>query len=143
MTRRTPRRAFSRYSLAMRALIVGLSLLAGCSFGPHGDGGHPQQCSGDGVLLIAWTLHGQAPSTTACSGIDHLEVDISPLDCGAFAIAPVPCELTRFRYDGFPDGAARVGVSALDANGNLIASGIVDVELSGSVPATPAPLDIQ
>ena len=126
----------------MRALLVGLSLLAGCSFGPHGDNGHQPQCFGDGVLFISWTLHGQPPSATSCSGIDHLEVDIG-LSCDSVAIAPVDCQLTRFRYDGFPEGAARVGVSALDATGTLLASGIADVELAGTPPATPVPIDIQ
>jgi hypothetical protein len=134
-------RAFSRYSLRMRALIVGLSLLAGCSFGPHGQ--QPQPCGGDGVLLISWTMRGQAPSATSCSGIDHLEVDIAPLDCDAVAIAPVSCQLTRFRYDGFPEGPARIGVSALDATGTLVASGIVDVELTGTAPSSPVPIDMQ
>jgi hypothetical protein len=100
-------------------------------------------CDGaeDGVLVLAWTIRGAAPAAASCSGIDHLEVDLASAACDV-SIEPVPCALAHWRYDHLPDGDDQITVNAFDAQGNVTASGAVEVSLSSAVPS-PAPVDLR
>jgi len=103
----------------------------------RGDG-----CDGpqDGVLVLAWTVRGATPAAASCSGIDHLEVDLSSAACDV-SIEPIPCALTHWRYDNLPDGDDQITLNAFDARGNVVASGVVEVSLTSAVPS-PAPIDL-
>jgi hypothetical protein len=130
-------------------VLLGLAVCGGCGniaapgFGNPSISRRGSGCDGpqDAVLVLAWTLRGAAPTATSCSGIDHLEVDLASAACDV-SIEPVPCALAHWRYDNLPGGDDQVTVNALDANGNLTASGVVDVSLSSSVPS-PAPIDLR
>jgi len=104
----------------------------------RGDG-----CDGaqDGVLVLAWTIRGAAPTAASCAGIDHLEVDLSSAACNV-GIEPIPCALDHWRYDHLPDGDDQISVTALDGDGNPTAAGVVEVSLNSSVPS-PAPIDLR
>jgi hypothetical protein len=121
-----------------------LALLAGCDSGNVLLARHHGTCNtpGDGVLLLAWTIRGAAPSTASCAGIDHLTVDVENAQCGV-TIEPVPCGLDRWRYDNLYEGPVTVVVSALNSNGLTVASGSTAVDLTSSVPGSPAMLDLQ
>ncbi len=117
--------------------------LLGCSGGYHQpdyrtDPGTPGDF-GDGKLLIAWTIGGQPPTQAACAGVDHL---VLALDNGyeQVEISPIPCLLTRFRYDGLPSGDATLSLTAYDASGCIAMAGSADGFLSATLPADPSPV---
>jgi hypothetical protein len=57
-------------------------------------------------------------------------------------ISPVPCALTRFRYDQLPDGPGTVTLNAVDGHGRQVGSGTAQVYLTAAVPAAPVTLAI-
>src|SRR5579871_3329665 len=118
-------------------LALPLILVAGCwSDGPTQSQVDPnsQQTFGDAKLLIDWTIGGQAPSTTLCATVDHLALY---LDNGTqqVEISPIPCNLTRFRYDGMPDGAAQIELDAFDANNCRVSAGSAQDDLTSTLPS--------
>jgi hypothetical protein len=125
-----------------RLLLLGL--LAGCDSGNVLLARHHGSCStlSDGVLSLAWTIRGAAPTATSCAGIDRLSVDVENTQCGV-TIEPVPCALDHWRYDNLYEGPVTAVVSAIGTNGLTIASGSVDTQLTSVVPASPATLDLQ
>jgi hypothetical protein len=130
----------------MRVLVV--LFLAGCGAPGFGSpmltrrGGSACGENPDGIVLLGWTIRGAAPTATSCQGIDHLSVDIDAGGCGA-TIAPVPCALDRWRYDNLPEGSVVATVSALDSNGRTVATGSAQLNLTASVPASPAAIDLK
>jgi hypothetical protein len=58
-------------------------------------------------------------------------------------IEPVPCDVSKWRYDGLPRGPAQIIVTALDAGGNALLQGGVNALLEPSVPPTPSALDLR
>jgi hypothetical protein len=99
-------------------------------------------CGNDGVMLLAWTVRGQAPSSTSCAGIDTLQL-ILDSDCDQVEIEPIPCALARFRYDGLPTGAGDVVVQGVDQQKRVVVQGEAMVNLTSAVPATPTPLSLE
>ena len=127
------------------ALLVAPLLGGGC-FGVDtsepgtSSGGAPVATGshGDGKLFIRWTLGGMPPSDATCAGVDHLELTLVYLD-QTVTIAPIPCSLTRFRYDTLPVGVATLELDALDAQGCRMARGVVPDTLGATVPDSPQP----
>jgi hypothetical protein len=128
-------------SLAAAALAIGLGA-CGDLTGPGGapPSAGPSAPIGDAKVLIDWTLGGAAPSAAGCAAVDHLQL-VLVSDVDQVGIAPIPCTLTRFRYDNLPGGANTVQLFALDAAGcQLAQSPPVSVTLSATLPATPTRL---
>jgi hypothetical protein len=132
-----------------RSFAVAASLalaLGGCGFG-DGSGGtyddgttHYTGPAGGAKLLIAWTLDGAEPSATACAGIDHLVLGLSYAG-ESVAISPIPCDLTRFRYDGLPEGHAVLSLGAYDRDERCLLANASDIAiLSAALPDEPAPV---
>jgi hypothetical protein len=98
---------------------------------------------GDGRILIDWTIGAQPPSATACAGVDHLVLLLAYDDGQQVQIAPVPCTLTRFRYDYLPVGGGAVQLVALDGpddnNACIISEGMARIDVSATLPAQPTP----
>jgi hypothetical protein len=121
-------------------LLPAVAVLLGACFPTAGPGGGPVATgpAGSARLLINWTINGAAPSETACKGIDHLELLV---DDGArgVTISPVPCALTRFRFDNMPEGQVLLRLDALDGAKCVVASGSAAAELSEQLPPSPAP----
>jgi hypothetical protein len=112
-------------------------LLGAC--GPPDTGSGTQGPLGDGRLLIAWTIGGQPASATACAGIDHLTLALFADTYGEVDIEPVPCSLTKFRYDALPEGSGVVRLDAIDASGCYVGSGASYITVSPTLPASPDP----
>jgi len=122
------------------ACAAGLGLAGGGGCG--GDVSRSDACTGDASLFISWSF-GTEPLATACAarGVDHLEVSVE--NSCVVTISPVPCALDRFRYDKQLAGGAVIGVVALDARGNLLASGRVATTLGPTIPSTPVPITLR
>ncbi len=123
------------------AILIGLTLV-GCGKLPQQQPHFSCNAPQDGIVLISWTVRGAAPSSTSCAGIDHLVVEFDTQACGGGSIEPVPCDLTKWRYDDLPRGPAQILVTAVDANGNATLQGGVNVILEPSVPPTPSTLNL-
>jgi hypothetical protein len=126
--------------------LAAAGFFAACGGGASSGGPQPvrtEPClqAQDGILSLSWTVDGQAPTSSACAGIDHLELFLSTSGCDV-EISPVPCTLDRFRYDQLPDGPAAVMLDAVDGNGRAVGSGTAQVDLTATVPAAPVPLAI-
>ncbi len=134
----------SCYAERMRTWIafVALSLSACQGFGDHHSSS--SLCDTSGVLFINWTFAGKAPSATACTGIDHLTVSISPDDyhCNAVTISPLVCELTRFRYDNVPRGISHLDLTSFDANGLAVSQGSTPANLTTD-PSNTVAIDLR
>ena len=121
-------------------LLVSLALSVGCG-GRHASfTGMPgsDAALGTGKILIDWTLGGDPPSKAACAAIDHLDLNLAS-GWGEITISPVPCTLTRFRYDGLPDGPGTLTMNAYDPRGCAIARGSVDLTVGDTLPGAPSP----
>ena len=137
-----PRRVFTI------ALPLAVTLACGCSSPDGGDmpqagAGPHEQTSGNvagtgGKIFVEWTLGGAAPSAASCTGVDHIELALLYAQ-GYVTIAPIPCTLTRFRYDALPEGDADLRLDAVDTQGCLLQRGDAPVTLTETVPATPSP----
>jgi hypothetical protein len=125
----------------VRSLAIAL-VCVGCSTGGpvEHSGFIPPECGQNGVVSLAITIRGQAPSPTTCAGLDHLVVTLH--GCYDVDISPVPC-IDKFRYDHLPEGAVTVEVDGFDANGFTRVSGIVDDDLATTPPDTPTPINLQ
>jgi hypothetical protein len=104
----------------------------------HGSCGVPT----DGIIFLSWTIRGAAPSTASCQGIDQLSITIDGDRCSA-TIAPVPCTLDRWRYDGLTEGLVTATVTALSVNGSTVAEGQVTAQLDNVVPSSPTAVDLR
>lgn len=131
------------------AFVASLALfVGGCGFGDgfggSGDsdeGTHYSGPTGGGKLLIAWTLDGAPPSDATCAAIDHLVLGLDYDDGSRVAISPIPCSLTRFRYDGLPAGHATLSLGAYDSTERcLLAQARAPLTLSTILPDAPAPV---
>jgi hypothetical protein len=126
------------------APLVALAF-AGCFGGDGSFGSSPPPPSGGGLngsgkLLIAWTVGGAAPAAPSCAGIDHLVLDLDYGPAGSAEISPIPCDLTRFRYDTLPEGAVTLQLSAVDPRGCQVAVGSADDQISATLPSQPNPV---
>ncbi len=120
-------------------LLMTLALGAACTIDP-GPGPPPQQqvAQGPGILLVDWTIGGAAPTAAACSGVDHLDLElVAGLE--DVVIHPIPCALTRLRYDHLPDGPGTLTIHAIDASDCEVASGSADLVIGDTLPAAPSP----
>jgi hypothetical protein len=134
-----------RRLLLLIPLLLLVGPLYGCGVGGgtmlvrHGGG----NCgSFDGIISLAWTIHSAPATAMSCVAVDHLSIDVESGDCGA-TISPVPCALDKWIYANLPDGSVTATVTALDRNGATLASGYTVVNLTGTIPSSPAPLDLE
>jgi hypothetical protein len=126
------------------SLLVIVVTLAACGEPTlHSSGFNHCNVPQDGILLLQWTVHGAPPSATSCAGIDHLVLDFETESCGSGTIEPVPCTLTKFRYDDLPEGQAAITLTAVDAQGNPVARGSTQFDLEPNASAAPATLDVR
>jgi hypothetical protein len=116
--------------------LVGLAIGAGC--GGLTPSASQSYVPGQGIVLLDWTIGGQPPSATACAGVDHLDLHVN-IGSGGVIIEPIPCTLTRLRYDHLPDGPGTVDVNAYDATGCIVSAGSADIVIGDTVPAAPSP----
>src|SRR4051812_19520790 len=70
----------------------------------------------NGRFLIDWTIGGLPASADACSGVDHLVLALYSDDGRDITIEPIPCSLTRMRYDQLPDGPGTLRLDGIDAS---------------------------
>jgi hypothetical protein len=125
---------------AMRNLMLLVILAAGCGSAPGFGNPHVVEngggCSGaqEGIIVLAWTIRGAAPTATTCTGM--LSLDLEFADCGV-TIEPIPCALDHWRYDHLPEGVATATLSSSGV------SGTATVDLSSSVPSSPTAIDLQ
>src|SRR5438128_2312997 len=105
------------------AALVVIPLLAGCAppVESGSDGPPHVELSGSvagtgGKVFIQWTLGGAAPSEESCAGVDHLTLSLFYAQ-GRVTIAPIPCTIGRFRYDGLPTGSADLRLDGIDDTG--------------------------
>jgi hypothetical protein len=101
-----------------------------------------------GKLLLLWTVRGQPATATSCSGIASLDLVMTPDGCGGgnYEIEPIePCARNgvAWRYDNLPVGASTLSLAARDAAGHDILAGTARVTLTPSLPADPAPIDLE
>src|SRR5579883_1415903 len=134
------------FARGLFATVLAAASSGGCWGGTStGDGAQPQAQSngapvaGDGKLFIDWTLGGAPPSTASCARVDHLQLTLAYSDGSGVDIAPIPCTLTRFRYDNLPEGDATVEIDALDGSGCPVATGQAALHLAPTIPAAPSP----
>ncbi|MSP63070.1 MAG: hypothetical protein EXR72_22580 [Myxococcales bacterium] len=128
-----------------RFLLVPLAFLLdpGC-FGGDGptqyrvDPGAGSGQLGAGKIFIQWTLAGQPPSPAACTGVDHLDVRLET-STAQVTISPVPCTLTRFRFDGMPEGPGNLLITGFDASGCRVTSGAARLTVVTTQPTDPSP----
>jgi hypothetical protein len=120
------------------------SLAAGCGSGPPPpertvvDPAMPDATQGTGKIFVDWTLAGRAPSDASCTGIDHLTLLLT-YDTRQVEIAPIPCTLTRFRYDTLPEGLATIEIDGLDTSGCTTTAGVTDIDVTNTLPPMPQP----
>jgi hypothetical protein len=101
----------------------------------------------DGKLLLLWTVRGQPATATSCNGIASLDLVLNPDGCaGSYEIEPIePCSRdgVAWRYDNLPIGASTLSLAARDASGHDVLTGTTRVTLTPSLPAEPAPIDLE
>jgi hypothetical protein len=94
---------------------------------------------GNGRILITWTVDGATPSVASCGTVDHLSLALR-FDTGEQAgIEPIPCDLARFRYDGFPTGTAHLTLTASGVGGCATTSATADAAVMQALPPQPSP----
>lgn len=122
-------------------LLLACAALVGCG---GGGGAHPVCPATDGVVLLSWTVRGQAVTdAAACNGIDHMVLELDTT-CGAVEIEPIPCASgVRWRYDQLPEGNATAALYAVDARNDVLGSGVGIVTITPTVPDAPTPVDVQ
>lgn len=127
-----------------RWLLAGLALLAvgaGC-FGDLASpqpGPAPQRATGEGKILVRWTVAGKPASAEVCAGIDHLSLTLVGVTTEA-RIEPIPCGLDRFRFDRLPEGPASLRLRALDAKSCVLAEARAAVDIGRTLPLEPSPV---
>jgi hypothetical protein len=121
------------------ALATLLLLAVGCG----GGGNHGPSCpSSHGIVLLSWTIRGQATTTQTCSAIDHLTLSMNT-GCGQLSIDPIPCiQGAHWEYDNLPEGNAGVILDAVDARGAVRAEGFGSTQLTTQKPSAPTPIDL-
>ena len=122
-------------------LLVAVVTLAGC--GLPGPTSSTRRCRApsDGIVSLSWTINAAPPDTISCAGIDQLEMRLDVAGCEAH-IAPVPCAIDKWRYDGLPEGSGSVELVAYDAGGRSLGSGRALIEVGPTLPAAPTRIDI-
>ena len=144
MPPRTSPRTLARMK---RPLLIALACLSlgGCIFGNSGSGDdtslqpNPMSTgpSGSGIILIDWTIHGTTPTAMSCTGVDHIELGLTYDDGSSVGIAPIPCTLTRLRYDHLPTGGGTLVLRAVDAGGCDLSVGQSSIDVTPALPSTP------
>ena len=127
----------------MRAIFACALVLAACGsshVNPGGPFGCPERS--DGIILLDWTVDGQAPSMTSCAGIAKMSLFLDNQFCGEVEIDPVPCALDKFRYDTLPEGPAEVLLQGFDSRGVIKVQGTAMVTLTATLPAKPTPVSL-
>jgi hypothetical protein len=116
-----------------------LALAVACS--SNGNGVH-HSCPQQGIMLLSWTLGGQAVTPQTCSSIDHMTLTMDT-NCGRISIDPIPCiQGAHWEYDGLPEGPVGIVLDAVDARGVVKAEGFAETTLTMQKPPVPAPVDL-
>ncbi len=124
------------FARGLFATVLAAASSGGCWGGTStGDGAQPQAQS-NGAPVAG---DGAPPSTASCARVDHLQLTLAYSDGSGVDIAPIPCTLTRFRYDNLPEGDATVEIDALDGSGCPVATGQAALHLAPTIPAAPSP----
>ncbi len=90
----------------------------------------------DGVISIRWTIDGAAPSAMSCSGIARLQLRVTS-SCNDGVISPIPCDLSKLRFDQQPEGDLSLLLEAIGPSEELIASGSASYYARSTVPSAP------
>ena len=124
--------------------ILGLGVAAvGCGSSGGGTGGNGSHPSSSGVLWLSWTVNGQAVSDTSCKDVDHLVLTMNTPE-GSVEIEPIPClRGLGWEYDGLPEGNNVVILDAYNSGNEVTLEGVADVPVTGTKPASPAPVALQ
>jgi hypothetical protein len=131
----------------LACLLAGAALVvAGCGLEPgqQGYGAQaptpPVAAPGNARFLIAWTIAGAAPTEALCARVAHLKLGMVFADGASGSIEPIPCNLNRLRYDGFPEGSLQFDLAAYDAAGCRLSRGGASARISATLPAAPSPV---
>lgn len=132
----TMKTSSQRWLAALAFLSLGGLGLGGCGAGSYGQG------QNSGTILIAWTLNGQPASQTACSRVDHVDMTFQDSAGGLLTVSPIPCTLTRFRYEKLSVGNAALRIRAFGdgAENCELGEGIVRLQVSDTPPDSPSPV---
>jgi hypothetical protein len=117
-----------------------LLIIAGCGGAPTQPMfvRDPGACSGNGIILLAWTLDGHPPVDAACAGVDHLVLTVQPDSCAGGRISPIPCTAgDHWRYEELPEGPATLTLETVETSGRSSATASMRVVIGRQVPATP------
>lgn len=116
--------------------------LSGLGLGGCGAGSLDNQNERAGKILIAWTLNGVPASTDACNGVDHVDMTFQDSYGSLLTVSPIPCTLTRFRYENLPLGNAALRIRAYRGGGENcpLGEGIVRLRVSDTPPDAPSPV---
>jgi hypothetical protein len=124
-------------------LLSSTLALSGCLFdtggGSYYDDPDPEP-RGEGKIFISWTIGGQLPSPTSCTGIDHIRLQLETYNGAVVGISPIPCTLDRFRFDHMPEGAGVIRLIAVDAKKCEVARGRSSITITQTQPMTPSPV---
>ena len=128
----------NRWSLAAVAL---LAVGAGCfgDLASPSSGPPPERSTGEGKILIRWTVAGKPASADACAGIDHLSLALVGVTAES-RIEPIPCSLDRFRFDRLPEGQTSLRLRALDGKSCVLAEARALVDIGRTLPLEPSPV---
>ena len=90
----------------------------------------------EGVVSIRWTIDGVEPSATSCSGIARLQLRVTS-SCNDGVISPIPCDLSKVRFDAQPEGDLSLLLEAIGPSEELVASGSASYYARSTAPSTP------
>ena len=130
-------------------VALGVALIGAAGCGP--DVGGPDQLvdgtmhsgpNGSGKILLAWTVGGNAPSMDACTGVDHLVLRLDNDRGAVVEIEPIPCTLTRFRYDNLPVGNSVIRMVGVDVRNCEVTSGATSLRVTDVLPTSPNALSL-
>jgi hypothetical protein len=120
------------------ALIALLMGTAGC-----GGANPSQSCGVQGVVWLSWSVRGQPVSESACSGIDHLNLELHG-SCGTELIEPIPClRGVGWEYDGVPEGDTVLVLEAIDRRGLVSLQGSSQATITTVKPDMTTPIALQ
>ena len=130
----------------MRVLVACASLwLVACGSSPRiGGGGGIAGCPAmNGILLIDWTVRGQAASTASCAGVANITLYLDSQQCGQVSIEPIECAMDKLRYDHLPEGPGEVLLQGSNVRGAPVVSGSAMVNLTATLPAQPTTVPLE
>ncbi len=136
----------------LRLASIGLRLLgplvwivsSGCILSTQTPDTFGNTCAApqDGVLSIQWTIDGQSPTDALCANVARLQLTVSGA-CGGYGmISPIPCNLTKVRFDRQPHGSLDLLLEAIGPSEQLLASGTATVQATSQPPSAPSLIEL-